>query len=240
VLRSRGSARRVVPAFVLASVLVACSADEVPSSNDHAPEDRGVIAEQDTSDAAPAVRIEGSRVVLDVAATEHTVAELTATDGAPVHATLRPSSTDRHTVLLLTRVADGPARYELRYATVDLAADGSVKTTDLYWFPWRSQIDEYSAAVLDVPPIPVWAPDGSAVAWIEWTDTGTRLRTVGWFEDGVSDNPSDLVTTYRLDEIPAGTQLERWVVPDPELDAVLIARGADAARYRIEVAPRPA
>jgi hypothetical protein len=186
--------------------------------------------------AAPEVRVDGATVLLEVDGAEHEVAELDELDGEAVHAALRPTEGDRHTVLVVTRVSDGPARYELRYATVDVAEEG-VSHTDLYWFPWRSQIDESSAAILDVPPVPVWAPDGSGVAWIEWTDDGTRLRTVGWISDDTADNPSELVGTYRLDDVPAGAQLERWLPPEEELDAVLVARGADDARFRIEVEP---
>jgi len=142
------------------------------------------------------------------------------TDGELVHAALRPGDRDRHTVLALTRVdgVDG-VRYELRYATID--GEG---VTDLYWFPWRLQVDEDLAATLDAPPVPVWAPDGDTLAWLEWGPDGTRLRTIGWRDEDLSSNPSDEVATYAIDEVPAGTQLRSWQVAD---DGVPVLQGSD-------------
>lgn len=233
------------PAALVAAalLLVALAVGGCATANDGGTAATDAADAADAADAsvteegtAPEVRTDGSSVLLRVDGADHVIAELDELDGEAVHTALRPTVGDRHTVLVLTRVTDGPARYELRYVTVDVH-EGGVRSTDLYWFPWRSQIDETSAAILDVPPVPVWAPDGSGVAWIEWSDDGTRLRTVGWISDGEADNPSELVATYRLDDVPAGAQLERWLPTEEELDAVLVARGADDARFRIEVEP---
>jgi hypothetical protein len=127
-------------------------------------------------------------------------------DGEIVHLSVRPGTRAVATVLALARTAtDGPLRYELRYLTVtDHGA------SDLYWLPWRLQVDEELIGVLDVAPSPVWAPDGGAVAWIDWGPGATRLHVVGWWDDGVRSNPSDQVSVHDLDGLPAGAQLTAW------------------------------
>lgn len=169
---------------------------------------------------APEVSIDGDRLVLTGSdGTERVVAVTDpASDGELLHATLRPGERDRQTVLALTRAqGDGAARYELRY----LSVEGDT-VTDLYWFPWRLQVAEDLATTLDEPPVPVWAPDGDAVAWIEWGADGTRLRTVAWHDEAVTSNPSDDSVTYRLDDVPAGTTLETW---DLDQDGRPVLRG---------------
>ena len=61
----------------------------------------------------------------------------------------------------------------------------------------RSEGDGLVLQVVDEPPYrpgqdagaglvvsgPVWAPDGTSLAWLEQDETGTRLRTIGW-DDG--------------------------------------------------------
>jgi hypothetical protein len=127
--------------------------------------------------------------------------------GRAVHATVRPGGHEIDTVLVLYRVEPpelGP-RYELRYLNV--TEDGP---SDLFWFPWRLQVHAEVAEVLDVPPVPVWSPEGDALAWIEWDARDTLLRVLVWHDDGVSSNPSDTVSTYRLTDVAAGTQLTSW------------------------------
>lgn len=179
----------------------------------------------------PQVRIDGDRLVLSDADGGERVLAVTdrATDGELLHATLRPGDRERQTVLVLARAqGDGGARYELRYLNVE-----GDEVTDLYWFPWRLQVTEDLAMTLDEAPVPVWAPDGGAVAWLEWGAEGTRLRTVDWYDEAVTSNPSDDTATYRLDEVPAGTQLETWDL-DQEGRPVLRGRGGEAS-WRIVV-----
>jgi hypothetical protein len=165
-------------------------------------------------------------------ATSRTLATLDpAQDGELIHASVRPGDHGTLTVLALTRMAmeTGP-RYELRYLVAD-EEDASA----LYWFPWRLQVDDELTSVLDAPPLPVWSPDGTAVAWVEWDATGTKLRTVGWRDEGASSNPSDDANAYRLDGAPPGIQLEAWEVGP---DGVPVLRGHEGEtvwRIRLDV-----
>ena len=158
------------------------------------------------------------------------LASLQEADGEVLHLSLRPGDHPAEVVLALTRVRDDRGlRYEFRYLVVD-----GDEVTDLYWFPWRLQIDEDTANVLDVPPLPVWAPDGDAVAWIEWDANGTRLRTVGWLDHEEGSNPSDDTAAYLLARVPPGVQLLEWATA-PEGTEIFTARSAgEPLEIRIE------
>lgn len=176
-------------------------------------------------DAPARAVIEGSDLVLVAAdGTRDVVASVQ--DAELLHAEVRPGDAEPVTVLALTRAAD---RYELRYLTV---LDG--EPTDLYWFPSRLQVTPDSVAVTDVPTLPVWAPDGSSLAWLEWDTDGTRLRTVGWFDHDRGTNPSDEAATYALAELPVGTQLASWE-HDEDGTPVLVTRGEGDDRWRIRI-----
>jgi hypothetical protein len=180
----------------------------------------------DATVAAPVAEIDGPDLVLRRGDDRTTLASLE--DGELVHAIVRPGERDAVTVLALART-DG--RYELRYVTRTPEA-----TTDLYTFPSRLQVDPDTARVDDAPTLPVWAPDGSALAWLEWGTDGTRLRTVGWFDHDAGTNPSDDHATYRLDDVPAGSQLEAWEV-DADGTAVLLVRTDEGERWRLRLEP---
>ncbi len=150
-----------------------------------------------TSDDRPAVAIEGRDLVLLTGQERRAVASID--DGELVHAELRPAaSPDGTTTVLALARTDG--RYELRYLNVD--ADGVA--SDLYWFPFRMQVDPDTAGTADVPTLPVWAPDGSAVAWLEWGADGTRLRTVGWLDHHCGDQPLRRPRHVRVGRGPGG------------------------------------
>lgn len=156
------------------------------------------------SDGVPAVEIDDDEVVLTGEDGERRAVALLEPErhGEVLHASVRPGRHASTTVLLLTRVQQ---RYELRYLVVE-----DEGPAELYGLPWRLQVEPNLVRFADVAPTPVWAPDGSAIAWLEWDGEGTRLRTVGWIDHGRQSNPSDDAHAYRIDDLPAGTQLERW------------------------------
>lgn len=200
------------------TLLAGCATADAPGAA--APPDEGAVA----AAAAPDVAIDGADLVLTTTDGPHVVA--TVDDAELLHAVVRPGVHDAVTVLALTRVED---RYELRYLS---ASDGEI--TDLYWFPARLQISPDTAQVRDVPTLPVWSPDGSALAWLEWNAEGTRLRTVGWFDHELGTNPSDDQATYALADVPVGAQLDVWEVADDGVP-VLVTRGEGDARWRIRL-----
>lgn len=220
--------RRATPLLLLGLVLglVACGIDATtepaPSGTAPAGPDDG---SEEAEDARRAVA-DGHEIVLEHGATRRTLATLEPErDGELEHVALRPGAHPTDTVLALTRT-DG--RYELRYLVVD---DGDV--SDLYWFPWRLQVDDRLVEHHDAPPRPVWSPDGATVAWLEWDEQGTRVRTVDWMPDEEANNPSDDTATHRLADVPVGTQLERW---DEAAGAAttLVGRNGDVV-WRIEL-----
>lgn len=185
--------------------------------------------------AAPArsVVVENDALVLREGNDRRVLTRFDDADGTPVHAALRPGDPHEHTVVVLSRVpgrAGDPLgeRYELRYL---VATDDAV--SELYGFPAGQQVAPESPAILDVAPVPVWSPDGDAIAWIEWVEQGTRLRTVGWIDDGETPNPSDETAAYALADVPAGVQLEDWRTA-ADGDPVLLGRQDDQP-YRIQL-----
>jgi hypothetical protein len=207
---------RILAAALIAALAVGCApdADDVAPATD-AGATASVTAAIDGPDLLLVTDDGDSRVVASV-------------EGAELlHAEVRPGVDEPLTVLALTREE---GRYELRYLAVE---DGT--PTDLYWFPSRLQVSPDSASIVDVPTLPVWAPDGSGVAWIEWDEDGAQLRTVGWYDHDLGTNPSDEQATYALDGVPPGTQLESW---ETDADGVteLVTRTEDGERWRIRVA----
>jgi hypothetical protein len=216
-----------VTALALVAVLSACTAgggapDSGPDALATAP-----------GNTAPSIDIVGDEIRLAGAdGSSRTLAVLDPTeDGELVHASLRPGEHGTMTVLALTRTStDAGARYELRYLVADDEA-----ATDLYWFPWRLQVVDDLTAVHDTPPLPVWSPTGDVVAWVEWDGEGTRLRTVGWRDEGASSNPSDDASAYRLDGVPPGTQLEAWEVGSDGVPVLRGVGGETVWRIRLDV-----
>jgi hypothetical protein len=219
--RSRTAARGAVALLAGAAIVFgACSS----SGDVTAP--GADASDADATLGAPVAEIAGPDLILRRGDERITLASLD--DGELVHAIVRPGERDGDAVTVLA-LAHTDGRYELRYVTRTPDA-----TTDLYRFPNRLQVDPDTARILDVPTLPVWAPDGSALAWIEWGTDGTRLRTVGWFDHDAGTNPSDDQATYRLDEVPAGSQLEAWEV-DADGTPELVARTDAGERLRLRL-----
>lgn len=226
--RATGALNRTLAltfAFGLAALLSAsCAVSTADRADDAAAPE---ASDADATAPAPIASIVGDDVLLVAPDGSRTV--IASTDEAELlQAAVRPGRQpgDPVTVLALTRV-DG--RYELRYVTV---ADGA--PTDLYWFPSRLQVSPDLTQVADVPPLPVWAPDGSGLAWLEWDHDGTRLRTIGWFDHDNGTNPSDDQATYAVHELPLGTQLDSWEF-DEDGTPVLVTRGEGQDRWRIRI-----
>jgi hypothetical protein len=214
----------VLVGLVVSLVLTGCGADPGDPQVDAAP-----------GPAALEVSVGDGTILLDDTRTgERFEVRLGVPDGKVLHAVLRPGDHAEQTVLALTRVRelDRSPKYELRYLTV---SDAGV--SELLWLPWRQQIEATAATVLDVPTVPVWAPDGSAVAWIEWAADGTRLRTIDWDDTGLLVAPeSDGM--FALDEVPPGTQLESWL--DGEDGVPILIGRSEHDRFSIRLDPDPA
>jgi hypothetical protein len=220
----RATRWRPLASIAVVVTLAACSTSTSPSASDPSAVQAEDAEVAPVDDARVTAEVDGDDLVVVTPDGSTTVA--TIEGGELVHAAVRPGTTEPLTVLAVAR-AEG--RYELRYVNV---IDG--EPTDLYWFPFRMQVDEDSTSVSDVPPLPVWSPDGDAVAWIEWDQGGTRLRTVGWLDHSEGTNPSEEQATYELDDVPVGTQLESWEL-DEDGTPVLTAEGDGSTRWRIRL-----
>lgn len=236
-VRSR-TARAAGAALLTAALLLGCSSDgpdrttssspDTSAPQPDAPPDASPDAPSGDADelVTPDVVVDGDTLVLVEDGRRRPLATV-GDDEELLHALVRPGDLDPITVLALTRAED---RYELRY--VNVVGD---EISDLFGFPWRLQVSDGVVAVADVPTLPVWAPDGSALAWIEWDGDGTVLRTVEWMDHDVGANPSDAQEAYRLGDVPVGSQLEAWELDD-DGTPLLRARGDgdDVWRIRIE------
>ena len=221
--------------LLLLILLAACSGggDDGRAAPSHVDADapqaaREVVTDHDDERELSVIARDGDLVLVDGEGARTPLASL----GDPAehieHVALRPGEHESVTVVVLTSSED---RYELRYLVVD-ADEGP---SDLYSFPWRMQVDQDLAAYADTAPRPVWAPDGSAVAWLEWDEAGTRLRTVGWIDHDRASNPSDELAAYTVHEVPAGAQLQRW--EETRAGATFVAHDGDV-EWHIELGSR--
>ena len=173
---------------------------------------------------AATVTIDGDDLLVDVDGDVRRVA--TVTDAELLHASVRPGHERPLTLLVLAREE---GNFELRYLDV---VEG--EATELFGFPFRLQVDPSTASIADVPPLPVWSPDGQRIAWLEWTPRGTRLRTLGWLTHDQRSNPSEERGDWDLEEVPVGTQLEGWEIEE-DGTPVLISRVEAGERWRIRL-----
>ncbi|TVP73526.1 MAG: hypothetical protein EA340_02240 [Nitriliruptor sp.] len=94
----------------------------------------------------------------------------------------------------------------------------------------RSEGDGLTLQVVDEPPYrpgqdagaglvvsgPVWAPDGTSLAWLEQDETGTRLRTIGWDDGPGTGLPATDHATFDLAGAPPERlDLTDWVAVEP-------------------------
>ena len=221
--------------LLLLVLLAACSGggDERRTASPHAeveapqamPE---VVADHDEARQLSVIARDGDLVLVDGEGDRTPLASLDDPAEHIEHVALRPGKHESLTVVAVTSSED---RYELRYLVVD-ADDGP---SAFYSFPWRMQVGPDVVSYADAAPRPVWAPDGSAVAWLEWDEDGTRLRTVGWVDHGRTSNPSEELETYMVQEVPAGAQLQRW--EDTRAGSTFVAHDGDV-EWRIELGSR--
>ncbi|MFP4635077.1 MAG: hypothetical protein ACLFRD_04375 [Nitriliruptoraceae bacterium] len=206
-------------------VLAGCSPLEAPLRSLAAGGDDAAVGSESTDDAgsSPArwrPTVDGWTIHLEGPDGSVPVARVDPAEGRPVHVTVRPGDHPSETLLVVLRsaVVPGP-RYVLRYLDVDpttLAAradrgddspaDLEVAAPELWWLPWRLQIDAEHGAGADAAPRPVWSPDGSSVAWVEWDADSTTLRLLRWGEDG----PTTTSSTPLDDATTRGLQLAGW------------------------------
>lgn len=200
--------------------------DTVPAGED--PADAGEEPGEGAADwDAPLLTTDaelGSRLHLLDAATGRTrqLVDLDEDSGIYVSAVaVRPGSTPSSlTAALLVRV-DG--RYEIRLLE---AEDGEVRCC--------APLPEGAGIGMDGPaegggsmPLPVWSPDGDALAWVQDAGDGRQLRTLAFEEGQPAEDPD---AHRRIDLGPLG--VERGVAAQ---DWVVEERDGDAARGTIHL-----
>jgi hypothetical protein len=181
-------------------------AGDEPSETDDGARDDGTPAEDEDA-AAPAeddgFRVDG-RELIRVLDGEATVLHTLPAEGESTFeaVAVRPGDHAQLTVVVLTS-AEG--MYDLRWLDVEGTSASELQVFDA---PYRPLQDLTAAA--DVAPLPLWAPDGSALAWLEWNADGdVQLRTVGWDGGpGTGETETDNAA-FGLD-LPAGVQLRSW------------------------------
>lgn len=135
-------------------------------------------------------------------------------------ATIRPGSTRDEITIVAVSQAEG--MYDLRWLTV---TDGE-EDTAVQAFPTEYQPDTEMVAAADVPPIPVFSPDGRSLAWLDWNADGeVALRTVGWDAGPGTGADEDDNATFRLEQLPAGAQLQRWEPAEGDTSTLHAADG---------------
>ena len=221
--------------LLLLVLLAACSGggDDGRTAPSHVGTDapqaaREVATDHDEERELSVIARDGNLVLVDGEGSRTLLASLQDPAAHVEHVALRPGERESTTVVALTSI-DG--RYELRYLVVETGEGPG----DLYPFPWRMQVDQDMDPDADAAPRPVWAPDGSAVAWLEWDEAGTRLRTVGWVDHDRTSNPSDELAVYAVEQVPAGAQLQRW--EDTRAGPVFVAHDGEV-EWHIELGSR--
>ena len=86
-----------------------------------------------------------------------------------------------------------------------------------------------------MPTVPVWAPGGDRIAWLEWDAGGTRLRTLGWLTYETGTNPSEDGTDDAVHDVPVGSQLTAWELDTDGTDVLLVETpDGETVRLRLD------
>jgi hypothetical protein len=234
-------------------------AAEVPGSEDEAPDDQATDGDAPDGDAdssddadapddadtpegaddAPAsgdedlltptgtdgFRAEGRTLVRELNGEVHVLAVLPEEGESTFRfVTPRPGDHADLTVLALTQ-AEG--FYDLRWLVVE-----GTEATRLQALPIQYQPLTGLASYNDTAPLPMWAPDGSAIAYLEWNEEGSvQLHTIGWADGpGTGDTATDNAA-FGLD-LPAPVQLQSWTA-ESDSHSVLRAVADDGRTWTI-------
>ena len=117
---------------------------------------------------------------------------------------VRPGSTVAEVTAAVLTTAEGT--YDLRV----LRSGGDDLTLEVVdEAPYRPGQDAGAGLAVSGP---VWAPDGTSLAWLEQDETGTRLRTIGWDDGPGTGLPATDNATFALAGVPAEQlDLVDWV-----------------------------
>ena len=117
---------------------------------------------------------------------------------------VRPGSTVAEVTAAVLTTAEGT--YDLRV----LRSGGDDLTLEVVDEPsYRPGQDAGAGLVVSGP---VWAPDGTSLAWLEQDETGTRLRTIGWDDGPGTGLPATDNATFALAGVPVEQlDLVDWV-----------------------------
>ncbi len=122
-----------------------------------------------------------------------------------VHVAVRPGSTLDDLTVVTTTTAEG--FHDLRWTRL---VDGEVVVAHTAFE--GAYAPAAAASTTASLSVPVWAPDGSAVAWIDQVGGDATLRVVGWDDGPGTGDPATDNTAFTL-ELPAGVplHLQEWV-----------------------------
>ena len=160
----------------------------------------------------PVVTAAGNQLrVLDADGAEVAALELPEEGGSTVRGiAVRPGSTVADLTAAVFTTAEGMV--DLRVLRVVDGELGLEVVEDDRYRP--------GAAAVGQPWVsgPVWAPDGTSLAWVEQDDAGTRLHTIGWDEGGPGTGVSATDNaTFTLDgDVDAEPGLMDWIEVAPE------------------------
>ncbi len=161
---------------------------------------------------APVVIADGRELRLLGSDAETTLVALPAEgESSFLAVSVRPGSTPEDLTVVSLTTAEG--LFDVRWTRV---VDGEVvvafEAFDAAYAP---------AADAIVVDRPVWAPDGSSVAWLERTETGAQLRTIGWDDGPGTGDPATDNAAFGVDYPAAGDlRVQEWVAATSTADGM--------------------